>query len=148
MNEKFYLTLPEYENLVAHLVKLEENKSNLIDEYFPHRTKERREFSELITKYLREIDKVVSNKTLVEESVKTFPFVIIGSTVEICDLDSQEVLQYTIGGPYYEKTTNTYISYLSPVGKVLLLKRIGDVVSVATPSGTYSYEVKAINLSA
>lgn len=38
------------------------------------------------------------------------------------------------------------ISYLSPVGKSLLLRKVGDVIEVKAPGGIFHYKIKSIRL--
>ncbi|NLW23733.1 MAG: transcription elongation factor GreAB [Clostridia bacterium] len=146
MDGKIYLSNEAYEKLISHLVKFEENKDAIIDEYFPYHTDERREFSQLIINYLQKIDSLVEKVEVSKELNQEIPLVIIGCQVTIRDLETKEEFQYTIGGPYVQSDSFDYISYLSPVGRELLLKSVGDVVTVNTPGGQYSYEILQIKL--
>lgn len=144
MNTKITLTPQSYQKLICHLVNFEENKNAIIDEYFPKRTKEREDISRLLTRYLEELDKIIGNITISNDSNLKFPFVIIGSNVVIRDIHRDEEYSYLIGGPYYDTDSNNYVSYLSPVGRALLLQRIGNIISVTTPSGQYQYKIISI----
>jgi transcription elongation factor GreA len=69
--------------------------------------------------------------------------VTIGSTVKVAD-ESGEDLTYTIVGSAEADPVNDKISNESPVGRALLGKRKGQVVTVQVPAGTIRYTVKAI----
>lgn len=144
MNEQIYLTQQSFQNLITHLVNFEEQQESIIDEYYPQLNQERLDISQLIAKYNNQLGEIVKNIITTPEADYTFPCVIIGSEVTIRDLASKEILYYSISGPYYEGFNYDDISYLSPVGRSLLLRRVGDIVVVKTPSGLYKYELLSI----
>jgi transcription elongation factor GreA len=144
MNEQLYLTPETHQNLMAHLVNFEEQMDKIIDEYYPQLNQERREISELIRKYSNRLAELVKMAITSAKTDYSFPCVIIGSEVTIRDLASQEIFYYSISGPYHNGFTGDAISYLSPVGRALLLKKAGEIVAVETPSGQYSYEILSI----
>ena len=76
------------------------------------------------------------------------PFVVIDSIVEVEDINSNEIERFKIVSPFF--TTNPldgdFASYLSPIGKSLLLKKVGDHVLIETPMGNIEYEIKSIEL--
>lgn len=66
----------------------------------------------------------------------------IGSQVT---LNNQERLTtFTIVGSYESDIAKSKLSYLSPLGKALFGKKIGDIVKINTPSGTKEYQIKKI----
>ncbi|HYM71254.1 MAG TPA: transcription elongation factor GreA [bacterium] len=69
--------------------------------------------------------------------------VTIGSTVKIAD-ESGEDLTYTIVGSAEADPLRDKISNESPVGRALLGKRKGQVVTVHVPAGTIRYTIRAI----
>lgn len=68
----------------------------------------------------------------------------IGDTVTL-KIDAQTV-EYTIVGGYESDPTKNLISHISPLGKTLMGKRIGDTVSVTAPAGTKTYTILKIGL--
>jgi len=144
MDARFYLTQESYQKLITHLVNFEEHVDNIVNEYYPQPTQERLDVAELIGRYNHKLAEIVKNIITSEEADYTFPCVIIGSSVVIRDLASREIFYYTISGPYHNVFSSDDISYLSPVGRALLLRRAGDTVTVQTPSGKYDYEILSI----
>lgn len=75
--------------------------------------------------------------------------VIFGATVELIDLDTDEEKTYLLVGPDesdYVKSKNA-ISVLSPVGRALLGKEVGDDVIVDAPRGKIQYEVVKLSFN-
>lgn len=70
--------------------------------------------------------------------------VSLGATVTLVDASGAEE-RYTIVGSPEAKPTEGRISNVSPVGRAVLGKRVGDTVSINVPSGTIEYTVKAIS---
>jgi len=65
----------------------------------------------------------------------------IGSVVVLNDIEFDEKIEYRLVGPAEADVTNNKISYESPLGKELLGKRVGDIVSVNAPVGILKYEL-------
>jgi transcription elongation factor GreA len=133
-----------FENLVKHLLDIEEGKNQLLNEYFPEPTDERRDFEKLFDDYVMKVDNLVRNASISEEQHDMFPFVTIGSRVEVEDAESKKSYEFRIVTPYESTVEKGDISYLSPVGKSLLLKKAGERTEVNAPGGTYCYKIKAI----
>ncbi len=146
MTEKLTLNMPAYENLLAHLVDFEERRSQIVDLYFPEFNRHREEFEELLDSYLNAVDTVVKNVVLSDQTNNDFPFVCLNSEVEIEDIEEQETYSYKIVVPETGRNEDNCITILSPMGKALLCRKEGTVVSVNTPSGVYRYRIKSIKL--
>jgi transcription elongation factor GreA len=84
---------------------------------------------------------------LEDECNDRFPYVIIGSEVDIIDTDCGETYKFKIVGSRELNLEENCVSFLSPVGMALLLKKEGEVVTVNTPSGVYRYRVRSIMLA-
>lgn len=141
---KITLSKTTFESLVKHLVEVEEGKNKLFQEYFPVPSKERNEMEMLIEDYIKQIDQLVKNTVKTQTTENQVPLVTIGCEVEIQDLSNQEVFKYHIVSPFPGSMKMGDISYLSPVGKTLLLKKVGDKVEVKAPGGIFCYKVKSI----
>jgi transcription elongation factor GreA len=70
--------------------------------------------------------------------------VVFGATVELADEDDGKRSTYTIVGEDEADIRAGRIAYNSPIARALIGKSEGDVVEVATPGGTRSYEIVAI----
>lgn len=70
---------------------------------------------------------------------------IFGATVEIEDLDTEESKRFTLLGPDDADHKNGSISVLSPMGRALLGKEVGDEAIVDAPRGRIEYEIVSIS---
>jgi transcription elongation factor GreA len=67
--------------------------------------------------------------------------VVFGSTVELMDTASEEVVTYQIVGEDEADIKLGKISYSSPIAKALIGKSEGDVAEVRTPGGVKEFEI-------
>ncbi len=70
--------------------------------------------------------------------------VIFGSTVKVQDLESNKEISYKLVGQDEADISKNLIFYKSPIGKALIGKNKGDMVSVTTPSGEKNFEIKDV----
>ncbi|NLO90279.1 MAG: GreA/GreB family elongation factor [Clostridia bacterium] len=140
------LSQQAFEYLVKQLVEVKEGKNDILDEFFPMLSKEREEFEILIEKYINHLDELIRKAEKLPEAEDKLPFVTVGSEVEIQSLSDMETYKYRIIPPFKGSMKNGDISYLSPVGKSLLLKKEGEKVEVEAPGGTFRYKVKSVRL--
>lgn len=70
--------------------------------------------------------------------------VCFGATVELEDLETGDNKRYTILGPDEADGSKGSISILSPVGRALLGKIVGDEFVVQAPKGKIEYEIISI----
>jgi transcription elongation factor GreA len=68
----------------------------------------------------------------------------IGSRVTVHDIEEDEDWEFTLVGSVESDPGADRISDESPVGRALLGKKVGEVVSVAVPDGTIQYKVVKI----
>ncbi|MDR0268171.1 transcription elongation factor GreA [Paenibacillus sp.] len=71
----------------------------------------------------------------------------VGSFVKLNDMEFKEIVEYRIVSPAEADVQNNKVSYESPLGKELIGKAVGDVVSVTAPMGVIKYEVLEIRTS-
>ena len=67
--------------------------------------------------------------------------IIFGATVDLEDQDGGKAITYQIVGEDEADIKSHRISITSPIAHALVGKSAGDVVDVAAPGGTHSYEV-------
>jgi transcription elongation factor GreA len=73
--------------------------------------------------------------------------IVFGTVVELLDLDTDESITYQLLGPEEADVKRGSISVLSPLGRSMLGKEVGDEVVAVTPGGKREFEVVAINRS-
>ncbi|SFF07363.1 transcription elongation factor GreA [Paenibacillus catalpae] len=73
--------------------------------------------------------------------------VSVGSIVILNDIEVAEKIEYRIVGPAEADVFDNKISYESPMGKALMGKKVGDVISVDAPVGIIKYELLEIKVS-
>jgi len=67
--------------------------------------------------------------------------VVFGVVVTVVDLDTDREERYQLLGPEEADVKNGSISILSPIGKAMIGKCIGDEISVKTPGGIRLMEI-------
>ena len=67
--------------------------------------------------------------------------VIFGSTVKVQDLDNNKNITYRIVGQDEADIKKNLIFFRSPIGKALIGKNEGEMISVNTPSGERNFEI-------
>ena len=67
--------------------------------------------------------------------------VIFGSTIKVQDLETNKEISYRLVGQDEADISKNLIFYKSPIGKALVGKNKGDMVSVNTPSGERNFEI-------
>lgn len=92
---------------------------------------------------IKELEYLIEHAKIIEEE-KIEGVVNLGSTVVINYVEDDEEEEYKIVGSLEANPFENRISNESPIGKAVLGKKVGDVVSVESPSG--SYEVKIIEV--
>lgn len=87
---------------------------------------------------IEELDYMLSHAEILEHVVGDT--VVLGSVVSLKDSDGEEET-WTLVDPAEADTRNGSISTDSPVGSVLMGKRIGESATVVTPAGPIVYTV-------
>ena len=67
--------------------------------------------------------------------------VIFGSTVKLQDLETAKLITYKLVGQDEADIKKNLIFFKSPIGKALIGKDNGEMVTVKTPSGEKSFEI-------
>ena len=96
-----------------------------------------------LEKLREELDNLINNAIIIEESAGARESIEVGATVTVQNQDGQ-TFQYTITGSAEADPAQGKISNVSPIGKSLLGKRVNDVTEVAAPSGKIRLEILAI----
>ena len=96
---------------------------------------------------IEEIEKILKNAEIVDEDEVDLETINIGCQVKILDIEFDDELIYKIVGSTEANSLKGKISNESPVGKALLGKKVGELVSVETQVGVVQYKVLDIQRS-
>ncbi|MDF2676569.1 MAG: transcription elongation factor GreA [Bacillota bacterium] len=144
----------------------EEGYQELLNEIETRKSKTRKEISERIKGALKEGDlsenaeytesKDEQNKNesriivleyqikhakILKPNEKLKGTVQIGSKVKVRDIEFDEIEEYSVVGVTEADPIHGKISLISPLGSVLMGKKIGDLVDVSSPGGIVKYEI-------
>ena len=103
----------------------------------------REELSMLESKILQLEDRISRARILKEDELPNDKVYIL-KTVVLKDLKFKDTLEYTLVSESEANFEENKISSLSPIGKALLGKKIGDQVDVQAPAGVLKYEILEI----
>ena len=107
-----------------------------------HAAKEQQSFTE---GRIGDIEGKLSNAQIIDVTeIDAGGKVIFGATVEIEDIDTEDVVTYQIVGVDEADIKEGRISVSSPIARSLIGKEVEDVVTVKTPGGNKEYEILSI----
>lgn len=104
-----------------------------------HAAKERQG---IVESRIHELEYLIEHATIIKEG--TSKEVRIGSTVEIKYLEDDEIDEYKIVGSTEADPFENKISNESPIAKVIMGKKVNDIVSVESPTGNYQVQIISI----
>jgi len=90
---------------------------------------------------IEEIEKILKNAEVVDESDIDIEKISVGCKVKILDKEFKEELEFNIVGSTEASSLGGKISNESPVGKALMGHKIGDTVTVDSEAGSFKYKV-------
>ena len=96
---------------------------------------------------IEELEKILKNAEVVDEDEVDLEVINIGCKVKILDVEYNDELEYKIVGSTEANSLKGKISNESPVGKSLIGKKVGDVITVETQAGSFQYKVLEIQRS-
>ncbi len=67
--------------------------------------------------------------------------VVFGTVVSLVDMDTEEEVTYQLLGPEESDVKKGSISVMSPLGRSILGKEVGDEVVAKTPGGSREFEI-------
>lgn len=107
-----------------------------------HAAKEKQGFLE---GRIRHLESMVADAQIIDvTSMKNDGKVVFGSTVVLCNIDTEEKVRYTIVGEDEADLKHGKISYQSPIARAVIGKMQGDEVLVSAPSGEIEYEIEEV----
>lgn len=152
--KKVYLTEQGYENLKKELddlinVKRPENINAIKEARALGDLSENADYDAAraeqaeIEGRIKQVEVMLENAEIIKEASKDK--VGIGSTVAIEYLDDEdEEDEYTIVGSQEADPFAFKISNESPIAKALISKKVGDIVTVESPNGSYQVKITSI----
>lgn len=151
MHSGIELTGYVYNAILSHLVGIEERKDEIVNEMYTDSSEMRDNFTSFLDSYTNKLDELVRSVQVIErpdreklKSLNFLPYVIIGSVVELEDLNNKSTKVYKIISPYDSKGSENELSYVSALGSELMLKRPGEIVRAEDDRDLYLYMVKSI----
>jgi transcription elongation factor GreA len=96
---------------------------------------------------IKEIEHKLANAEVIEPRELSYTGkVVFGATVELEDQESGARVTYQVVGEDEADIRAGRISVTSPIARALVGKQEGEVVDVAAPGGTRSYEIVVVRL--
>lgn len=92
---------------------------------------------------IQELEYMLEHAKIIEKS--TGDKVSVGTTVTVRYVDDEEEEIYSIVGSMEADPFENKISNESPIGKAIMDKKVGDVISVDSPNG--SYDIKIVKIA-
>ena len=90
---------------------------------------------------IEEIEKILKNAEVADDESTKKGVISLGCTVKVLDMEFDEELEFKLVGSTEAKSLDSKISNESPLGKALIGKKTGDVITVEAPSGDMNYKV-------
>ncbi len=87
------------------------------------------------------LEKLLRNAKIIDEATSDPTLVSLGTSVRLREVESGDVLEYTIVGSTEANPSANRISNESPVGKAIIGQKIGTTVEVQVPAGIFHYEI-------
>ncbi|MEY8238968.1 MAG: transcription elongation factor GreA [Cycloclasticus sp.] len=104
-----------------------------------------REEQGLVEARVRDIESKLGNAQIIDvATLDAGGKVVFGCTVELENIETEEMITYTIVGEDEADIKNNLISYASPFAKALIGKEEGDVAEVKAPAGNTEYEITEV----
>lgn len=91
---------------------------------------------------IAKLEEILRKAVIINEEEISLDVVNIGSKVEVDDKEFNEIVEYTIVGSAEADPFKGKISNVSPLGKSLLGKKLGEIIEVPSPAGDMiKYEI-------
>lgn len=89
---------------------------------------------------IKELEYMIDHARIIDEKAAEGE-VTLGSTVKISYIEDEDEEEYKIVGSLEANPFENKISNESPIGKAILGKKIGEIVSVESPNGSYDIKI-------
>lgn len=131
--------------LERHLAWVEQDKLEVGEKLFGFDYQEKKEYEHFVDGYLKKIRDVFGEAVVDSEDM---PFVTISSVVTVMDETEGERMAFKIVSPNDDSSSEDVVlaSYLSKVGRAMLLRAKHERVEVHTPQGVFYYRIESIKM--
>ena len=155
MSGEIYLTQDGYEKLVNQLEYLKTTKrrqlSKAVGEARAHGDiSENAEYDAAKDaqgqneKNIMELEDKLAQVRILDKNISSDE-VLIGATVKLKDMDTDEELEYTLVSELEADYNQNKVSVSSPVGQGLLGHKVGELVEIKIPAGILRYKIIKIS---
>ena len=95
---------------------------------------------------IAELEDILKNVKVIDESTISTEVVGLGTKIKIVDKEYGDEEELSIVGSNEAESLKGKISDVSPLGAALMGKKVGDIVTVESPNGSYEVEILEIAL--
>ena len=100
----------------------------------------------LIESRVLEINDTIARANVIDVTkIENEGKVIFGSTVKVKDLGLNKEIKFRLVGKDEADVKENLIYFRSPIGKGIIGKNLGDLVTIATPSGEKNFEILSVD---
>ena len=105
-----------------------------------------REQQGLVEARIKDIEFKLGNSEIIDsKSKENENQIIFGSIVELLNIKDNSKIKYQIVGEDEADITKNKISFNSPIGKGIINKKMGDIITISAPMGKLNFKVININ---
>ena len=94
---------------------------------------------------ISKLEKILSNARIINESQLDVSKVLVLSTVEVKNVETEQKMKYTLVAQTEADLRTGKISVDSPIGKGLLGKCVGESANISVPNGSIKLEIIGIS---
>ena len=93
---------------------------------------------------IQELTATVRSASIIDEHGVAGDTMAVGDAISLKEITSGQKLEYVIVGPKEADPTHGKISHVSPIGKAVIGKSLGDIIEVISPAGSRRYQIEGI----
>ena len=94
---------------------------------------------------ISKLEKILSNARIINESQLDVSKVLVLSTVEVKNVETEQKMKYTLVAQTEADLRTGKISVDSPIGRGLLGKCVGELANISVPKGSIKLEIIGIS---
>lgn len=148
MRQPIVLSSKALDSLTAGLSEIKEGTDTILNGFLLRPLKEVDELKRVLEDYIQRLDGLILDIAVSETADDEFPYAIAGSEVVLEDTSCQATYCYRLISPLKEQIDLHEISFLSPMGRALLFKKVDDRFEVKAPGGEFVYKVLSLRIAA